>query len=67
MDILYTVTADQIEVGDFILIEGDPIEVKRLEETDDLDEVVVIGYSHETGDSERDELYADDEFGVWGA
>jgi len=67
MDILYTISADAIEVGDFILIEGDPIEVKRIEPTEDIDEVVVTVFSHDTAATETYSLYADDEFGVWGA
>lgn len=65
VDIIDTITADSIEPGDQILIDGDPIEVKRVEETADVDEVVVIGYSHDTGDTERYSLYADDTYDLW--
>lgn len=50
INILDTIDADQIEVGDQILVDGDPIEVDDITETDDLDEVVVHGFSHESGD-----------------
>ena len=65
VNIIDTVPAFSIEPGDQILVDGDPIEVKRIEETDDVDEVVVIGYSHDTGDTERYSLYADDTYDVW--
>lgn len=65
MDIYDTISADQIEVGDQIIVDGDPIEVMSVRETDDVDEVVVIGYSHESGDTETYSLFADDEFDLW--
>lgn len=64
--VLYSVSADQIEVGDQIIIEDDLIEVKSVSDTDDIDEVVVKGYSHITGDTETYSLYADDTYDVWG-
>lgn len=65
MNIIDNVSADTIEVGDQILVEGDPIEVKEVRETDDIDEIVIVGYSHESGDTETYSLYADDYFDVW--
>lgn len=65
MNIIDTIAADTIEVGDQILIDGDPIEVKFVLESDDIDEVIVGGYSHETGDTETYSLYADDCFDFW--
>lgn len=65
MNIIDNISADTIEVGDQILVEGDPIEVREIRETDDIDEVIVIGYSHESGDTETYSLYADDYFDVW--
>lgn len=50
MNILDTIDADQIEVGDQILVDGDPIEVDDITDTDDLDEVVIHGFSHDSGD-----------------
>ena len=66
MNIIDNISADTIEVGDQILIEGDPIEVRSVQTTDDIDEVIVMGYSHESGDTERYSLFADDYFDVWG-
>lgn len=65
MNIIDSISADTIEVGDQILIDGDPIEVKAVMEGDDIDEVIVKGYSHESGDTETYSLYADDYFDVW--
>lgn len=65
MNIYDTITADQIEVGDQIIVDGDPIEVKSVHDTDDPDEVVVSGYSHETGDTETYSLFADDPYNLW--
>jgi len=50
--IIDTIDADQIEVGDQILIDGDPIEVDDFHDgtTEDDSEVVVHGFSHESGD-----------------
>lgn len=65
MNIIDSITADTIEVGDQILIDGDPIEVTFVGESNDIDEVIVRGFSHDTGDSETYPLYADDRFNVW--
>lgn len=48
-----------------IIIDGDPVEVKSAVWGEDEDEVVVKGYSHESGDSVTYTLFADDEFDVW--
>lgn len=64
-DILFSVTADSIEAGDQVVIEDDLIEVRAVIETDDLDEIVVVGYNNTTGDVERFSLYADDEYDIW--
>jgi hypothetical protein len=65
MNIIDNISADTIMVGDQILIDGDPIEVKSLGTSGDYDEVIVRGYSHETGDTAEYSLYADDFFDVW--
>lgn len=65
MNIIDNISADTIEVGDQILIDGDPIEVKSVSEGEDFDEIIVKGYSHESGDTETYSLYADDYFDVW--
>ena len=65
VNILYTVSADTIEVGDQIIVDGDKIEVSYVGYTDDIDEIVVKGFSHDTGDTETYSLYADDYYDVW--
>lgn len=64
--IIDTVPASSLEEGDQIVIEGDLVEIRAVRETDDIDEVVVTGYSNETGDVEHYSLYADDYFDLWG-
>ena len=59
------ISADTIEVNDQIIVDGDPISVTDIVTTDDPDEVVVKGYSYESGDSVSYSLYADDYFEVW--
>lgn len=63
--ILDTISADSIEIGDQVIIEGDYIEVTYVGETDDIDEIVVKGFSHETGGKETYSLYADDYYQTW--
>lgn len=64
--VIDNISADTIEVGDRVIIEDDRIEVNSVAETDDIDEIVVSGYSHNTGDIVEYSLYADDYFDVWG-
>lgn len=66
-EIIDNISADSIESGDQIIIEGDLVEVKRVEQTDDLDEILIRGYNNTTGDMETFSLYADDYFDVWSA
>lgn len=65
MNIIDNISADSILVGDQIIIEGDPIEVTDVQPSDDIDEVIIMGYSHESGDTERYHLYADDYYDLW--
>lgn len=65
MNILDTIDADQIEVGDQILIDGDPIEVDDLGETEDDSEIIVYGFSHESGDRVNIPLPYDYRVDVW--
>jgi hypothetical protein len=65
MNIIDNISADTIEVGDQIIIEEDLVEVKGVGPSNDIDEIVVNGYSHVTGDSEVYSLYADDYYDVW--
>lgn len=59
------VTADSLIVGDQTIIDGDYIEVKSVTETDDIDEIIITGYSHTTGDTETYSLFADDFYDLW--
>jgi hypothetical protein len=63
--VLYSTPAHTLEVADQVIIEGDLVEVRNILETEDVDEVVVLGYSYTTGDVERFELFADDEYEIW--
>lgn len=59
------VTADTLEVGDQVIIEGEGVTITEIRGTDDIDEVLVIGVSFDTGDTESYPLYADDTYGLW--
>lgn len=59
------VPAYTLEVSDQVLINGDPIEITSIVDTDDIDEVLIRGFSHDTGDIVEYGLYADDEFEIW--
>lgn len=61
-----TVSADTLEVGDQIIVDGDPISITGISETDDPDEILVTGYSFNSGDTETYSLFADDYFDLWG-
>ena len=63
--ILDTISADSIEIGDQVIIEGDYIEVTFVGQTDDIDEIIVKGFSHDTGDREEYSLFADDYYQTW--
>ena len=64
-EIVDNIFADQIEVGDQIVVDGDYIQVKDIEETFDIDEVLVKGYDVLNGENVELSLYADDAFDVW--
>jgi hypothetical protein len=65
IEIIDSIAAYSVEAGDQIVIEGDLVEVTFVGETEDIDEVFVIGYSHESGDRVEYPLFADDMFDVW--
>jgi hypothetical protein len=66
MEPIDNISADTIEVGDQILIDGDPIEVTFVDkDREDIDEVLIRGYSHESGDTAEYSLFADDYYDVW--
>lgn len=50
MNIYDTITADQIENGDQIIVDGTPYENVRVLDSDDIDEVRIVGYSEDEGD-----------------
>lgn len=66
-EVIDTIAADTIEVGDQVIIDNDLIEVTEV--TDDpecpLEGVRVVGYSNETGDKVTYDLYFGDYFEVW--
>lgn len=66
MIIVDTISADTIEVGDQVIIENDPVEVTDVRSTADVDEIVVVGFSHQSGDNVEYSLFADDYFDLWG-
>ena len=65
MTVIDSIAAWQIAEGDQVIIEGDPIEVTATFDGDDPDEIIVKGYSHESGDRVTYSLYADDSFDLW--
>lgn len=67
MNIIDTIQADQIEVGDQILVDLDPIEVSYVGDDPEapLEGIRVMGYSHESGDTVTYDLYFSDDVNVW--
>ena len=67
MNIIDTIQADQIEVGDQILVDGDPVEVTDVGEDPEapLEGIRVVGYSHESGDSVTYDLWFGDYVDLW--
>lgn len=61
-----TITADQIEPGDQIIVDGDFVERVAVHESDvDIDEIIVTGFSYESGDAVTYSLPFDYEVGLW--
>lgn len=65
--ILDTIDADQIEVGDQILVDLDPVEVTWVGDDPEApaEGIRVKGYSHESGDEVVYDLYFADRVDVW--
>ena len=62
-----TIQADQIEDGDQIIVDGDLLErVSVSESYADPDEVIVKGFSYESGDAVTYSLPFDYDVDVWG-
>ena len=61
-----SIQADQIEVGDQIIVDGDPIEVTYVSESEiDDTEIIVRGFSHESGDAANYSLPFDYDVDLW--
>lgn len=60
-----TVRADQLDIGDLIRLDGSYVEITDILETDDSDEVLVVGLDYSTGDTERYPLVWDDEYDLF--
>lgn len=61
-----TITADEIEDGDQIIVKGDLLENVRVNgDPDDVSVVIVTGYSHESGDIATYTLNYDDDVELW--
>ena len=66
MNIYDTIAADAIEVRDQIIVDGDPIEVTFVSESENDDsEIIVKGFSHETGDYVEYDLPFDYTVDLW--
>lgn len=68
METFYSVQADQIEVGDQVIIDMEPIEVTGISDDPEapLEGIRITGYSHESGDTVTFDVYFADTFDVWG-
>ena len=65
MNLYDTITADQIEDGDQIIVDGTPYENVRVLDSDDIDEVRVVGYSEDEGDNVTLSLPYDYSVDLW--
>ena len=66
-EILYHVDADQIEVGDQIIVDQELIEVTKVEDDPEapLEGIRVTGYSNETGDLVIYDMHYSESVPVW--
>lgn len=60
-----TIVADQIEYGDQVMVEGDPLGDVRTHPHDDPTKMVVRGYSYNSGDMVEYALNRDDTVELW--
>lgn len=68
MEILYTVIASEVEVGDLILIDGERMEVTNVGDTpDDTEGVRLTVVSHDEGESNTIDVCYDERIDVWSA
>lgn len=64
-EVIDTITADTIEVGDNLIIDGDLVRVTAVDsDREDIDEVFV-SVENLTGDDDSFVLFADDPYDVW--
>jgi hypothetical protein len=64
--IVDTITADQIEVGDQLVIDDDLVIVKTVDnDREDIDEVFITVENLTTAADTEFPLYADDSYDVW--
>ena len=66
MQIIDSVPAHTLEVGDLALVEGDQLEVTSIDDTDP-DTLVVSGYSHDDGGIVDHPVPAFDLIDLWSA
>lgn len=66
MEVYDVITASQIENGDQIIINGDPIEITK-EPIEEGEAVLISGYSHISGDTVIYTLPYDREVELWTA
>jgi hypothetical protein len=66
VQVIDTITADAVEIGDLISLDGEEIEILKFEESDDIDRVAFRGYSQLTGDTNTYALAYDCEVSLLG-
>lgn len=67
MQTFFEVDADQVEVGDQIIVDGDPIEVTSIDDDgSDYFYILFRGFSHESGDSVQYRLHFKHSVEIWG-
>lgn len=67
MEAYDTVSADTLEVGDFISIDGEPVEITAVLDSEDLEAVILKVFSHEDNDTKTVELPYDYSVDLLGA
>jgi hypothetical protein len=60
--VIDSVMAETVEVGDFVVIEGDHVEVRTVT---DEDVITIGGYSHDTGDDVSYDVDPFDYLDIW--
>lgn len=65
MEILTAIEGYSIDLGDQVIIDDEPVEVKSIDDQGDI--IYVKGYSYTTGDLEQYEVLPDSEYNLWSA